>query len=546
MDTPFAITLEPNSGLVNKTGTWRTQLPRYSSMLPPCNHACPAGENIQQWLYYAEEGRYEEAWRVIVRDNPFPAIHGRVCYHPCESACNRGQLDNAVSVHSVERFLGDLAIKSGWTVETAPPTGKEVMVVGSGPCGLSAAFHLARMGHHVTVYEAGNKLGGMMRYGIPAYRLPRDVLDAEIGLLEKMGVEFKTGMKVEDAISQLQAKKVHAVFLGIGAGASKRVDIPAKDVTKFLDAVSFLRDAADGKMEEGGGGGFKIGRRVAIYGGGNTAMDAARVAKRLGAEETVIIYRRDRASAPAHQDEIQEALDEGIIVHWLRTIKQVEADDIQVEVMTLDEKGKPVPTGQFESLKADTVILAVGQDPESEWLRKVPGVSVLKDGSIEVDEQLMTGHSGLFAGGDMIPANRTVTTAVGHGKKAARHIDAFLRRTQYVKRPAPPIATFEKLNTWYYTDAPKSIQPQLDHLRRHNFDETVGGLDESTALYEARRCLSCGNCLACDNCYGICPDNAIIKIAPGKYSVNTDYCKGCGLCAKECPCGCLQMTAQAK
>jgi NADPH-dependent glutamate synthase beta subunit-like oxidoreductase len=541
MDTPFAITLEPNTGLVNKTGSWRTQLPQYASLLPPCNHACPAGENIQQWLYHAEEGRYEEAWRVIVENNPFPAIHGRVCYHPCESACNRGQLDNAVSVHAVERFLGDLAIKNGWTVTTAPPSGKEVMVVGSGPCGLSAAYHLARLGHKVTVYEAGQKLGGMMRYGIPSYRLPRNILDAEIARLEKMGVLFKTGMKIEDVVSALQQKLFHAAFLAIGAGAGKNVDIPAKDVRKFLDAISFLKETADGSVD------FNIGRRVAIYGGGNTAMDAARVAKRLGAEETVIIYRRDRDHAPAHQDEIQEALDEGIVVHWLRTIKSVEADDIQVEVMKLNEKGQPVPTGEYESLKADTVILAVGQDPESAWLKSVPGLKVLKDGSIEIDDSMMTGFPGLFAGGDMVPANRTVTTAVGHGKKAARHIDAFLRNTTYTKKPSPPIATFDKLNTWYYTDAPKSIQPTLDRLRRlSNFDETTGGLDESTALYEARRCLSCGNCLACDNCYGMCPDNAIVKLAPGKFVVNTDYCKGCGLCAHECPCGTLQMVAESK
>ena len=198
MDTPYAITLEPDSGLVNKTGSWRTQMPQYSSMLPPCNHVCPAGENIQQWLYYAEEGRYEEAWRIIMQNNPFPAIHGRVCYHPCENACNRSKLDKSVSIHAVERFLGDLAIKSGWKIEPARPTGKTVMIVGAGPCGLSAAYHLARLGHKAVVYEAGEKLGGMMRYGIPAYRLPRDILDAEIARLEHLGVVFKTGVKIED------------------------------------------------------------------------------------------------------------------------------------------------------------------------------------------------------------------------------------------------------------------------------------------------------------------------------------------------------------
>jgi NADPH-dependent glutamate synthase beta subunit-like oxidoreductase len=359
-----------------------------------------------------------------------------------------------------------------------------------------------------------------------------------------MGVIFKTGVKVDDVASALEQKKFDAALLAIGAGASKHVDIPANTVGKFIDAVAFLREAAEGQH---GAEELKIGRRVAIYGGGNTAMDAARVAKRLGAEETVIIYRRDRRHAPAHQDEIQEAIDEGVVVHWLRTIKEVDNDDLKVEIMKLNSKGQPEPTGEFETLQADTVILAVGQDPESSWLSKVPGLKFQSDGSIEVNDKMMTGYPGLFAGGDLIPAKRTVTVAVGHGKKAARNMDAYLRGDQYVKPPRPAVATPDKLNLWYYSDAPKSIQPTLDNLRRMaSFDETVGGLDENTALYEARRCLSCGNCLACDNCYGVCPDNAIIKLAPGKYAVNTDYCKGCGICAKECPCGCLRMVVDTK
>lgn len=543
MKTPFAITLAPDSGLTNLTGSWRTERPRYVSLMPPCNHACPAGENTQEWLYHAEEGRYEDAWRVIARDNPFPAIHGRVCYHPCETACNRGQMPEgggAVSIHAVERFLGDLAIQKGWTVECAPRTGKRVMVVGSGPCGLSCAYHLARLGHQVTIFEAGQKLGGMMRYGIPAYRLPRDILDAEIDRLRRMGVEFKTETKIKNLSALAGSGMFDAAFLGIGAGAGKHVDIPAKQAGKILDAISFLRDAADGTTP------MKVGRRVAIYGGGNTAMDAARVAKRLGAEETVIIYRRDRCHAPAHQDEIQEAIDEGVVVHWLRTIKAMEGEEIQVEVMKLNDKGWPEPTGEFDTLQADTIILAIGQDPQSDWLKGVPGLKLLKDGSIEVDEQMMTGLPGLFAGGDMIPADRTVTTAVGHGKKAARNIDAFLRGSVYEPKPKPPLAKYENLNTWYYSDAPKTMQPMLDRLRRAaSFDETIGGLDENTALYEARRCLSCGNCFGCDNCYGVCPDDAIVKRGTGKFTVKLDYCKGCGLCVEECPCGAIEMVNES-
>jgi 2-oxoacid:acceptor oxidoreductase delta subunit (pyruvate/2-ketoisovalerate family) len=511
--------------------------------MPPCNHACPAGENIQRWLYHAEEGRYEDAWSVIVQDNPFPAIHGRVCYHNCETECNRGKMTDgggAVSIHAVERFLGDLAISKKWDVRCAAPTGKRVMVIGSGPCGLSCAFHLARLGHSVTVSEAGSKLGGMMRYGIPAYRLPRDILDAEIDRVARMGVKFLTNTRINEPAFNKIMQRYDAAFLGIGAGAGKHVDIPANQAGKIIDAIKFLHEAAEGKSD------FQIGRRVAIYGGGNTAMDAARVARRMGAEETVIVYRRDRAHAPANDEEIQEALDEGVIVHWLRTIKAVDGGELKIEVMKLNDQGKPVPTGQFETLQADTVILAVGQDPQSEWLKHVPGLKLLNDGSVEIDDQMMTGCGGLFAGGDMVPDNRTATTAVGHGKKAARNIHAFLSKSVYKPKAKSPIAEFERLNTWYYTEAPKSIQPQLEKLRRaESFDETVGGLDETTALYEARRCLSCGNCFGCDNCYGLCPDNAIAKLGTATFRVNLDYCKGCGICAHECPCGAISMVTEA-
>ncbi len=541
MDHPFAITLDPNTSRDNLTGAWRTKRPIYGSHLPPCNHACPAGHDIQRWLYWAEEGNYQKAWEVMMENNPLPAIHGRICYHPCEDSCNRGQLDQTVSIHAVERFLGDLANREGWTVPCRPNTGQKVMVVGSGPSGLSCAYHLRRMGHHVTVYEAMPRLGGMLRYGIPAYRLPRDVLDTEIDRLAKMGIELRVNEKVDSVQEMLEWNQFQAVFLAIGAHKSKHVNIPAREAGKIFDAIGFLRDAADAPEAAQA----KVGRRVAVYGGGNTAMDAARTALRLGAEETVIIYRRDQAKMPAHISELNEALEEGVRVQWLSTIKEMGEDDIEIELMELDDKGFPQPTGKFEKVKADTLILALGQDSESEFLKGVPGVKIAKDGVVEIDANMMTGFKGLFAGGDMVPSNRTAAIAVGHGKKAARCIDAFLHGKVYEPKPKKPIATFERLNTWYYTDAPKSVQPVLNQLRRlENFDETTGGLDESNALYEARRCLSCGNCLSCDNCYGVCPDNAIEKLGPGKFEIKLDYCKGCGICVTECPCGCMDMVRE--
>ncbi len=539
MDKPFAITLDVGSSLANRTGSWRTERPVYVHRLPPCADACPAGENVQQWLYDAEEGGagYERAWRQIMEDNPFPAVMGRVCYHPCESACNRAQLDDAVGINAVERFIGDEAIAQGWRVDVlVPPSGKRVMVVGAGPSGLSAAYHLARLGHSVTVFDAGPKPGGMMRFGIPRYRLPRDVLDAEIERIAALGVTMKLDHKVTSILETMQEGAFDAAFLAVGAHLGKRAYIPAGSAAKVLDAVSLLR-SMEGEEPP------RLGRRVVVYGGGNTAIDAARTAKRLGAEEAIIVYRRTRERMPAHDFEIEEAEDEGVLMKWLSTIKQVDPGKLLVERMELDGGGFPQPTGELEELEADSVILALGQETDLSLLDGVPGL-VVEDGVVTVGADMMSGHPGIFAGGDMVPAERTVTVAVGHGKKAARHIDAWLRGTEHRRPPRHELIAFEGLNTWYFADAPRSVQPQLELARRAStFAEVVGGLDGDTALYEARRCLSCGNCFSCDNCYGVCPDNAVIKLgAPGEpYAIDYDFCKGCGICAAECPCGAIEM-----
>jgi len=539
MQKPFAITLDIDSSLANHTGSWRTERPLYVDRLPPCNNACPAGENIQGWLYHAESGDYEAAWRVLMEDNPLPAVHGRVCYHPCETACNRGQLDEAVSIHAVERFLGDAALKRGWTIETAPDSGKRVLVIGAGPSGLSVAYHLRRLGHGVTLRDAGPMAGGMMRFGIPQYRLPRDILDGEVARIVAMGVELALDSKVEDIEAEMRDGGFDAAFVAVGAHLAKRTEIPARDAGPILDAVSMLRSVEGGEAPQ-------LGRRVVIYGGGNTALDAARTAKRLGAEEALIIYRRTRAQMPAHDFELEEALEEGVLIHWLETIKQIDQTTFTVEKMALDENGWPQPTGEFETVEADSLVLALGQAVDTGFMEGVPGIEIGKDGIVQVDAQMMTGRPGVFAGGDMVPAERTVTVAVGHGKKAASNIDAWLRGQVYAPSPKHELADFDKLNTWYYSDADKTVQPSLDLLRRRTtFEEIHSGLDESNALFEARRCLSCGNCFECDNCYGICPDNAVIKLGPGKrFEFNYDFCKGCGLCAAECPCGAIQMVPE--
>lgn len=540
MDHPFAITLDVGTSLINHTGSWRTLRPEYVHRLPPCNQACPAGEDIQGWLAQAESRDYEAAWRTLTENNPLPAVMGRVCYRPCESACNRAALDSSVGINSVERFLGDLAIKNGWSFKpAAPASGKKVLVVGAGPSGLSAAFHLARLGHGVTIKEAGPLPGGMMRFGIPKYRLPRDVLDAEVKRITDLGVTIEYGAKVANIGEAMVKGGFDAAFLAVGAHIARRAYIPAGEAARILDAVQVLR-SMEGKDKP------LLGRRVVVYGGGNTAIDVARTAKRLGAEEAVIVYRRTREQMPAHDFELEEALDEGVMMKWLSTIKNVEAGSITVEKMQLDDKGYPQPTGELETLEADSVVLALGQDVDLSLLQGVPGLDV-KDGVVQVGSNMMTGAPGIFAGGDMVPSERTVTVAVGHGKKAARHIDAWLRGETYVPPLKHEIATADKLNTWYYGEAPRTVRPILETARRTStFDEVVKGLDESNAVYEARRCLSCGNCFECDNCYGVCPDNAIIKLGPGLgFQINLDYCKGCGICAQECPCGSIKMIPEA-
>ncbi|MBK9086038.1 MAG: NAD(P)-binding protein [Sterolibacteriaceae bacterium] len=539
MKKPFAITLDVGSSLANHTGSWRTSRPVYLDRLPPCNNACPAGEDIQGWLFHAESGDYEQSWRSLVENNPLPAVMGRVCYHPCEGACNRGQIDSPVGINSVERFLGDEAIKRGWKFEPpAKQSGKQVLVVGAGPSGLSAAYQLARMGHKVTIHEAGPLSGGMMRFGIPKYRLPRDVLDAEVQRIVELGVTIKYDTKVTDILESMKTGKFDAAFLAVGAHIGKRTYIPAGDSAKILDAVSVLR-SMEGEDQP------MLGRRVIVYGGGNTALDVARTAKRLGATEAIIVYRRNRERMPAHDFEVEEALQEGVMIKWLSTIKQAGDSSIMVEKMALDDKGWPQPTGEFETLEADSVVLALGQDVDLSLLDAVPGLEI-KDGVVQVSKNMMTSHAGIFAGGDMVPSERTVTVAIGHGKKAARNIDAWLRGASHEPAPKHEVAGFDKLNPWYYSDAPKTVRPVLDIIRRQStFEEVVGGLDETNALYEARRCLSCGNCFECDNCYGVCPDNAVIKLGPGKrFEFNYDYCKGCGICVSECPCGAIKMVPE--
>jgi formate dehydrogenase beta subunit len=535
--TPTDMTLGVNLTGHLGVGPARQQRPLYVDKLPPCNAACPAGEDIQGWLALAQAGKFRAAWEALVRDNPMPAVHGRVCYHPCESNCNRKELDSAVGIHAVERFLGDLATAERWPLpRDAEPSGKRVLIIGAGPSGLSAAYHLTRLGHQVEVHDAGPLPGGMLHFGIPAYRLPRSDLMKEIARIEATGVRIVLNHKVEDVLAEQQTGAFDAAFIAIGAHLSKHVDIPARDAVKVLDAVSLLRDLETGEAP-------LLGRRVVVYGGGNTAMDAARTARRLGAEEAMIVYRRDRAHMPAHAFEADEAVAEGVKIKWLTTITSIDGGDLTVEKMRIDESGRAQPTGEFETLRADAVVLALGQDADSGFLHKIREIVHHPDGTVVVGPDMMTGRPGIFAGGDMVPAERSVTIATGHGKKAARHIDAWLRGGDSERPERHPIVDYAGLHLPIYADAERSTEPELSvEVRGRGFDEVVAALGEMEALHEARRCLSCGNCFECDQCYAACPEDAIEKLGPGRrYRFLYDLCTGCAVCFETCPCHAIDM-----
>jgi formate dehydrogenase beta subunit len=522
------------------TGPLRAQRPVYTDFLPPCNRTCPAGENIQAWIADAQSGDYHTAFQKLVEDNPFPAISGRICVHPCETGCNRTHIDTTVGIHSIERFIGDLAIEEKWPIRfQASPTGKKVLVVGSGPAGLSAAYHLARMGHSVEIYEANEAPGGLLHFGIPAYRLPPEVRNAEIERIKSMGVTIHLNHKVQDVLAEKAHGKFDAVFLGVGASLSKKDPITFDDPIPVLDAFSVLYDLARGKTPP-------LGKRVVIYGGGKLAMYLSRVMRRLGIEAHVL-YSGDQKLMPAYDFEADDAIAEGIDVQLLHTIREIHKNRFTVELMQM-EKGKLSGTGAFETIEADALILANGQEADTSFLHNISTIVRKDDGVIAVDEGRMTGQEGVFAGGDVVGGERSAVIAIGHGKKAAKYINAYLKGEPYQKPAKAATAFFRNLLLWFTTEAPQREHDKLPPaVAVKSFEEVIAGLSEQEARYEAQRCLSCGNCFECDGCYGACPEGAIIKLGPGKrYRFDYNLCTGCSVCFEQCPCHAIEMIPEPK
>ena len=518
------------------TGPKRSQRPIYVDFMPPCNSACPAGENIQAWMAHAQAGNYFEAFQTLVEDNPFPAVMGRVCVKPCETGCNRTHIDTTVNIHAVERYIGDEAIKQKWPIQfVAYSTGKKVLVIGAGPSGLSAAYHLARMGHEVEVYEANGHLGGLLWSGVPDYRLPKEILDFEVNRIERAGVKIRMNYKVQDILTEKEAGKFDAVYLAIGAQLIHKEEFQHDDSVYITDAFSFFKEVKSYSSPY-------IRKKVVVYGGGKLALYLARMIKRFGSE-VVVYYPGDNKMMPAYDYETEDALAEGVDVQLLRKLSSIKNYLVTWEKMNV-EKGKAVGTNEFETIDADVLIIANQQETDSGFLRSVPGIVFNGDGTTNVDVQRMTGHDGIFAGGDMLPGeNRSSTIAIGQGKKAARCIDSYLKQQTFIKAEKHPTAGYRKLHMWYKTEAPQKVQDKLapaDAVR--NFDEVIGGLSEPKARFEAQRCLSCGNCFECDGCYGACPEDAIIKLGKGnRYKFNYNACTGCAVCFEQCPCHAIEM-----
>ncbi len=518
------------------TGPKRLRRPVFMDFMPPCNSACPAGENIQAWMAHAQSGNYFEAFQTLVEDNPFPAVMGRVCVKPCETGCNRMHIDTSVSIHAVERYIGDEALKQNWPIQfSAKPTGKRVMVVGAGPGGLSAAYHLTRMGHTVEIFEGSDTAGGLLSSGVPGYRLPKEILNAEIDRIIKMGIRIHLNHKIEDVLKQKEQGDFDAVYLSIGAELIKKENFQHDDSVYISDAFSFFREMKKDPSPY-------QGKKVVVYGGGKLALYLSRIIKRFGSEVSVY-FAGDKKMMPAYDYETEDALAEGVQINLLKSITKVEDNKITLETMKV-EKGKAIGTNTFETIDADVLIIANRQESDSAFLRALSDILINDDGTVKIDAQRMTAHEGIFAGGDMLPAeNRSSTISIGHGKKAARSIDGYLKQQPYVKPEKHPTASYKKLHMWYKTDAPQKEQDKLAPLIAiQSFDEVIAGLSEPEARFEAQRCLSCGNCFECDGCFGACPEDAIIKLGKGnRYKFNYDACTGCGVCYEQCPCHAIEM-----
>ncbi len=543
---PVPTTWTTGSTAVIKTGTWRASLATHIKAPAPCHGACPVDGDIAEWIGLARARDFRGAWEVLTRHNPFPSIAGRICHHPCETACNRAGYDEALSICKLERFVGDQAIAQGWGFEVPSAIAGSVAIVGGGPSGLSAAFQLRRMGFAVTLYEAQPELGGLMRYGIPAYRLARDVLDAEIARIVAMGVTVHCGARIGSADEFTRLREQHdALYLALGAARHKR--LPNLDYSQpwVCDGAVFLAAANAGQP-------VSLGQRLLVIGGGSAALDAARSARRLGHAVTLLALEQ-RAQMPAQAEEVLEALEEGITLLDGARLDAVRssADGLRVscsrvEFIAGEQRGqftlKPVQGSGFD-IAVDAIVSSIGQDPDLSLLGQG---FVAAGGLLQIDANLATSCDGVYAGGDLASMARFVTEAIGMGQRAAHAIAAGLRAGHASATASKPLVQLDAISTFYHPKRARAVTGLLDAQERLSRDAEVQlGLEFEQALAETERCFSCGTCIFCDNCVVYCPDMAVKRVEGG-YTVLTDYCKGCGLCIKECPTGSMAMQEELR
>lgn len=591
------VSVSQTSTRVNKTGSWKYIRPVYRDRVAPCNQGCPVGIDIEGYMNLLREGRTDEARDLVLRENPLPATTGRVCYHPCESTCNRASFDQPVAIHAIERMLGDLALG----LPVPPPLVKRaesVGIIGSGPAGLACAYHLARLGYAVTVYESESEPGGVLRWGIPEYRLPKAILAAEVGRIRGLGVQFVTNTRVGSDITFESLGKHAAVFAATGVHRSRGLGIPGESLPGVWSGLDLLHAVNAGERPV-------LGQRVVVIGGGNTAMDCARTALRLGSEVT-ILYRRGRHEMPANHEEVEAALHEGARLGLLTSPVAVEGEApgpatdplraieetfgqfdrageelrvsavqcVRMELGEPDESGRRRPqvvAGSEYRVVCDSVITALGEEADLDYLPRE-----LRGNTLRVTPLGATSRTALFAGGDLIEEPHTVAYALGSGKRAAIGIDHYLRMQAGEDTDAVEMGELRlgpdgnvSMTRWLENDPVLRVNPanevvrpadintaQFGHARRaedslrpswearHDFGEANLGLLTEDAIAEAKRCFNCAVCNSCEVCLIFCPDVSISRRDDGRFDIAYDYCKGCGLCAAECPRGAITMTRE--